>query len=168
MKTKAEVMKDLAKVRRRKLIVQEKIDTTDEHDNPVEVWSKWGEYRVERCSLWGEEYYAAAAVGEQETVTFELRYLPKFEELNVVRHRLNYEGKIYDIKGTDPLKDDGLCFKIRALRKPNDDKGIMLTEHPLVKNLANLFQTLLEDPRVGIEEVVRTEYAQEVESILEE
>ena len=167
MKTKAEVMRDLAKVRRRKITVQKKIDGYDEYDNPIEIWSNWKALWVERSSLWGQEYYAAAAIGQEETVTFTLKYVSFLDDLNAVEYRILYEGKAYDLKGVDLLKDDGQWIKIRAIERPGGAGGMDLLDHQLVKDLVTLLWDVLTDPEIAINEEIREEYETRINSVLE-
>ena len=114
MKTKAEVMKDLAKVRRRKIIVQKKSETVDEYDNPIEVWQDWKTLKAEKSNLWGREYYEAATVNEENTVVFTVRYVPFIDEMNTIEYRIIYNNKSYNIKNIDHVNDD-IWVKIKAL-----------------------------------------------------
>lgn len=123
MKAKSEVMKDLAKVRRRKIVIQKKTDGFDEIGNPVEKWDDWKTLRVERTSLWGREYYAARAVNEENTIEYTAKYVPFLDELNTVEYRIIDGKKIFDIKHIDPLKDDGMWLKIKALQSGVVDDG---------------------------------------------
>ena len=152
MKTKSEVMKDLAKVRRRKIVIQKKIHSYDEIGNPVEIWENWKTVRAERTSLWGQEYYAAAATGEEGTVVFTVKWVEFLNDLNTIEYRILHDGKAYDIKNVDLLLDDGMWVKIKALKRPFDDQGIQLIEHQLVTDLVALVNEILTNPAIGQEE----------------
>lgn len=115
MKPKAEVMRDLARVRRRKITIQKRETVKDQYGDETVRWVDWRTVWVERCSLWGSDYYAAAAIGEQNTIEFVVRYVPFLEELNTVNFRILYDGEIYDIKYKDYLDDAGMWMKLRAL-----------------------------------------------------
>ena len=166
MKTKAEAMKDLAKVRRRKIVIQKKVDGFDEIGNPVEVWANWKTIRVERSSLWGQEYYAAKAVGEENTVVFTAKWVNFLDELNTVEYRILFEGKAYDIKNIDPLQDDGTWVKIKAVERPNDNPGIMLLDHKLVTDLVALINGVLQNP--GLTQEEKDDYEGQLNELLEE
>lgn len=152
MKSKAEVMKDLAKVRRRKIVIQKKTEGFDEWENPVEAWVDWKTVWAERESLWGKEYFAARAVGEEGTIEFVIRHVGFLDELDTVNYRIVLEsshhdfvsdggGLIsaiqpvllqkrvdrtrrveYDIKHIDRLTDDGMWVKLRCLERDDDGK----------------------------------------------
>ncbi|NLA28029.1 MAG: phage head closure protein [Firmicutes bacterium] len=117
MKPKAEVLKDLARVRRHRIIIQRKHDTFDKHQNPVECWRYWRTLPAERTELFGKEYYAAAAVGEEQTVVFYVRHVPFLDDLDSVKYRLLYGGKAYDIRQVDHPAGE-TWVKIRAIEKP--------------------------------------------------
>ncbi len=116
MKTKAEKMKDLQKVRRRKLVIQKVNGTTyDEHENEVLNWEDWKTVWAERNELFGSEYYAAKSLGEEQTLKWTVKYVTFLEDINTTDYRIIYNGKdIYDIKDTDHLQDDGMWFVIKA------------------------------------------------------
>lgn len=115
IKSKKEVMKDLAAKPRRKIVIQNKTITTDEWENQVEDWVDWRTVCAERLELFGEEYYAAKSLGEEKTIKFKVRYVTFLEEINTVKFRIIYKDKeIFDIKDTDSLNDDGMWFIIKA------------------------------------------------------
>jgi SPP1 family predicted phage head-tail adaptor len=117
MRTKAEVMKDLGRVRRRKITIQKKVTEKNEYGDVTTTWQDWKAVWAERESLWGRDYFAALAVGEQETVEFVVRHVGFLDELKTDTHRLVFEGGIYDLKQVDYLKDDDLWLKLRAVRQ---------------------------------------------------
>lgn len=118
LKSKAEVMKDVGKVLRRKIIIQKYSEQKNEWGDPInQAWVDWKTVRAEMSTLWGRDYYAAAVVGEEKTVEFIVRYVPFLNEIKTDTHRLISNDEIYDIKHVDFLKDDGLWVKIKALRR---------------------------------------------------
>lgn len=119
MKSKAEVMKDLAKVRRRKIIIQKKTEDFDGIGNQIEVWKDWKTLKVEKAGLWGQEYYAAKAIGEENTVVFIAKWVSFLDDLNVVEYRILFDSVPYDIKNIDRVNDD-IWVKIKALRSGAD------------------------------------------------
>lgn len=115
-------MKDLASKPRRRIVIQKKTSKdengnpiTDKWGNPTEQWSDWRTIWAERLELFGEEYYAAKSLGEEQTIKFKIRYVVFLEDLNTVDFRIIYKNKeIFDIKDTDPLNDGGMWFIIKA------------------------------------------------------
>lgn len=120
MKSKADVMKDLGKVRRRKVIIQKKTVDFDEIGNQVEVWQDWKIIWVEKNGLWGQEYYAAKAVREENTVHFTARYAQFVEEINPVGFRIMFDGNPYDIKNIDVINDEGMWVKFKVMESAAD------------------------------------------------
>lgn len=164
MKTKVEVMKDLARVRRRKIIIQKKVDGFDEIGNPVEIWANWKTLRVEQSSLWGQEYYAAQAVGEENTIVFTAKWVSFLDGLNTVEYRILFEGAAYDIKNIDPLQDDGTWVKIKARERPTDTQGIQLLDHKLVTDLVALVAEIIANP--GLTQEEQDDYEGQLNDIL--
>lgn len=166
IKSKTEVMKDLARVRRRKIVIQKKVDGFDSLNNPVKIWANWKTLRVERSSLWGREYYAAQAVGEEKTVVFTAKWVSFLGELNTVEYRILFDGKAYDIKNIDPMQDDGTWVKIKAVERPNDTPGIQLLDHKLVTDLVALVNEVLANP--GLTQEEKDDYEGQLNGILGE
>jgi len=117
MRTKAEVMQGLARVPRRTIVIQHKVITKDQYGDVTEVWEAWRTLRAERSNLWGRDYYAALAVGEEQAIEFTVRYVSFLDELKTDTHRILYEGETYDIKHIDHLRDDGAWIKLKAMRR---------------------------------------------------
>lgn len=117
LKTKTEIMKDVGKVLRRKIVIQKMEIIEDEIGNQRKEWSDWKTVWAERNNLWGQEYYAAKAVNEENTVVFTARYAPFIDEINNTSYRIKFNNKTYDIKQIDYLNDDGLWVKIKALER---------------------------------------------------
>ncbi len=115
IKDKRVVMKDLGRVLRRKIIIQQKIVEENEVGDPMEQWVDWKPMWAERNSLWGADYYAAAAVHEEHTVEFVVRCAPFLRDLSSALHRILFDGRAYDIKHIDYLQDDDMWIKIKAL-----------------------------------------------------
>lgn len=144
MKPKAEVMKDLAKVRRRLITIEKRTLAFDAERNQVELWAPWKTLKAEKTQLYGSEYYAAAAQGEEQTVVFTVRKLDCLTEVNTTDFRLTYDGRAYDIKQVDGLDDGGLWCKIKALARPSDtDPGQSLIDHELVQAIKALVEHIL-------------------------
>ena len=122
IKSKKEVMKDLAAKPRRRIVIQKKTSKDengnqllDEWGNPDEQWSDWRIIWGQRLELFGSEYYAAAQIGEEKTIKFKIRYVTFLEEVDTVKFRIIYKDKeIFDIKDTDSLNDNGMWFIIKA------------------------------------------------------
>lgn len=100
---KLDKMRDLRRVRRRKVVIQKLVEGEDEWGNVVSEWTDWRELWADLESLWGQEYFAARAVNEQNTVTFVLRYAPFLDQLNTTHFRVLFTPvSVYD---ADPKTD---------------------------------------------------------------
>ena len=93
MKPKTEAMKDLAKVPRRRITLQKRALVFDADRNQVELWAPWKTLRAEKTQLYGTEYHAAAARGEERTVVFTVRKLDCLAEVNSIDFRLDHDGR---------------------------------------------------------------------------
>lgn len=83
-------MRELGKTLRRRIMIQKRSVTKDPWGNQVEEWQDWQTVWANLQTLWGERYYAAKAVGEENTVIFELRRAPFLEDLifNLADYRI--------------------------------------------------------------------------------
>lgn len=100
---KLDKMRDLRRVRRRKIVIQKLVEGEDEWGNVVSEWTDWREFWADLESLWGQEYFAARAVNEQNTVIFVLRHAPFLDQLNTTHFRVLFRPvSVYD---ADPKTD---------------------------------------------------------------
>jgi hypothetical protein len=83
-------MRELGKTLRHRIAIQKRSVTRDQWGNQVEEWQDWQTVWANLQTLWGERYYAAKAVGEENTVIFELRRAPFLEGLifNLADYRI--------------------------------------------------------------------------------
>ncbi len=98
-------MRELGKTLRHRIMIQKRSVTRDSWGNQVEEWQDWQTVWANIQRLWGERYYAAKAVGEENTIIFEMRLAPFMDTLihNVADYRVVYDGIAYTIKRADPL-----------------------------------------------------------------
>lgn len=96
-------MRDLRRVRRRKIVIQKLVEGEDEWGNAVSEWTDWRELWADLESLWGQEYFAARAVNEQNTLVFVLRYAPFLDQLNTTHYRVLFTP--VSATDTDPATD---------------------------------------------------------------
>lgn len=119
MKAKANVMKDLAKVRRRRIIIQKRTITEDDIGNQIEAWNDWKTLKAKKEGLWGQEYYAAQVINEENTIVFTVRYVAFIDDIDTIDYRIMFDSTSYDIKNIDHVNDD-IWVKIKALRSAAD------------------------------------------------
>lgn len=166
MRLKTDAMKDLAKVPRRRITLQKRALVFDADRNQVELWAPWKTLKAEKTQLYGSEYYAAAAQGEEQTVVFTVRKLDCLTEVNTTDFRLTYDGRAYDIKQVDGLDDGGLWCKIKAIARPSDtDPGLSLVDHELVQGLKALVEDMLAN--VAMDAETQTHYQDTLDDTLE-
>lgn len=111
------VLRDVGKVRRRKITIQKAEWIEDEFLNKKRVWTDWRALWAERSNLWGQAYFAAKAVDEENTVEFVLRYVSFLDQLNTFDYQVVFEGTVYEIKQIDHMQDDGMWLKLRCLER---------------------------------------------------
>jgi len=70
-------MRDVSKVRRRRIMIRKLVEGQDKWGNPSTEKVDWLPLWVKRSTLWGQEYYAAKRVDEEQTIVFELPYCKK-------------------------------------------------------------------------------------------
>lgn len=116
-------MKDLKKKRDIEIIIQKKVVSADEHENQKKDWSTWKTVWAERNSLFGEAYYAARAINQENTVEYTLRRVGFTDEINTKEYRIKEKltGKVYKIDHVDDLKNNPLFLKIKCLEGDPDE-----------------------------------------------
>jgi len=117
MRDKKEVMKDLGKTRKKRITIQKQEVTTDDIGQQISGWVDWQNAWAEINSLYGDEYYAAAAINEQDTLKLTLRYAVFINEMDKINYQIIYKNKPYDIKNIDFLNDNGMWVIIKALKR---------------------------------------------------
>ncbi len=105
---------------RHKITIQQFTKTTDDDGYKVEKWvdikNPWA--KVE--NLYGKEYYAAAAVQQEKTVKFVIRYMKDLNEsMRIKFGKKVVNGKevdrVYDIKFIDNIKYANRFMEIQAM-----------------------------------------------------
>lgn len=81
----------------------------------TEKWTKYKSVWAYMNSLYGTEYYRAKELGEDNTVNFEIHYIPALDNLNTIDYRIKHNKKIYDITGIDNVRFLNQSFKIKAV-----------------------------------------------------
>lgn len=115
-------MKNLQKVRRHRAKILKQTQQK-EYGSIVLTWADWKTVWVRRVSLWGKAYFAARAIGEEQTIEFEVQWTPFLKEIEPVSdYRFELNGEQYDIKHVDHLKDDGEWTKFRCLKRVRRQK----------------------------------------------
>ncbi len=115
MKVKKEVLKDAQKVLNRKIVIEKLTTVTGADGFKTQEWLPWETLWASKNNLFGKEFYAAKAVGEEKTVVFEVRYFKDIEEINTKEYRILHGSEGYDITFIDNVKYQNQWIKIKTL-----------------------------------------------------
>jgi len=101
--------------------VNEDTDSTDSAGNHIVSWSDWKKLYAKINSLYGQEYWQAAAQGQENTVVFTLRWSRELEILaqtkEITQYRIVYNGLPYDIISYDNVNFANRLVKIKAVNR---------------------------------------------------
>lgn len=102
MKTRAQVIRDLAQVYRHKIIIQQLVTGYDEYNQPIDEWQDVSTFWAKIEDLTGREYFAAQQVPTSQVSTrVRIRWRPDIKpEMRVV-----HGDRVLDIKAV--LDRDG-------------------------------------------------------------
>lgn len=109
------IKSNIAKLNRR-IVFQKLTEKIDEIGNVSTNYADYYSCAAEVGELYGEEYWAAQAVGQQNTVIFKVRYCSKIAELNSYDFRVIYGEKVFDIKQVDTMQGSKKFWKIKAVQ----------------------------------------------------
>ena len=105
----------------RKILIEKSVIKTDDCGNQLAEWQPWKSLWAKINSLYGQEYWQAAAHGQENTVVFTMRWcklLDVFERSKELPlYRIVYNGVQYDIKSYDNVKGENKLVKIKAVSK---------------------------------------------------
>lgn len=87
----------------------------DEIGNPAEEWKDFRKAYAYVNSTYGREYWAAAAVQQENTVEFTFRWYPFFDEMDTKQYRLVFRNRIYNISAVDNVQFRNEAVKIKAV-----------------------------------------------------
>lgn len=96
---------------RHRITLQRFTTTVNENGFEVETWDDFKTVWAAVSNLHGREYFAAAAVRQENTVRFTIRYL---EGINTSM-RILFRGKQYNITAIDNIKYQNRYMEIKAL-----------------------------------------------------
>lgn len=101
--------------------MQEYTEQQDAIGNQTLVWHTAEKAFASINSLYGQEYWAAAAQGQQNTLVFVLRWSPVLARAatsaDLTRWQLLFEGRPYAIQSVDDIEFRHRLCKIRAVQK---------------------------------------------------
>lgn len=105
---------------RHRVELQQYTITTDSVGNQRQSWKTVAALWAGVNSLYGQEYWTAAAQGQQNTVVFVVRHTPMlaqlFRDCDLTRWRILMEGQPYAIQSCDDMEYRHVLVKIKAVR----------------------------------------------------
>ncbi|KGK87366.1 phage head closure protein [Clostridium sp. HMP27] len=105
---------DIGELRHR-ITFQKLTANTNENGFEMEDWQDYKTVWAAITNLHGREYFEAAAVKEENTVKFTIRYVPNIEPTM----RILFKGKQYNINSIDNIKYKNKYIEISALEVEN-------------------------------------------------
>lgn len=106
-----------ASMLRNKITIQKKTAVPDDIGKISEEWSDFMVVHAYANRLSGQELIVAAANGQQDTVTFSVRYCGALADLNSNDFRIVFMGRIFNILTVDNVQFMNVELKIRAVEE---------------------------------------------------
>ena len=106
-----------ASMLKNKITIQKKAAVADDIGRISEVWSDFMVVHAYANRLSGQELIVAAANGQQDTVTFCVRYCRELVDLNSNDFRIIFMGRIFNILTVDNVQFLNVELKIRAVEE---------------------------------------------------
>lgn len=106
-----------ASMLKNKITIQKKTAVPDDIGRISEKWSDFMVVHAYANRLSGQELIIAAANGQQDTVTFSVRYCRALSELNSNDFRIVFMGRIFNILTVDNVQFLNVELKIRAVEE---------------------------------------------------
>lgn len=101
--------------------LQQLVTATDAVGNQTADWQTAATLRCRVNSLYGEDYWAAAAQNQQDTLVFVLRWCPvlaaAMADGDLTRWRLQLGRAAYEIRSFDDVDFAHKLVKLRAVRQ---------------------------------------------------
>ena len=106
-----------ASMLKNKITIQKKAAVADDIGKISEIWSDFMAVHAYANRLSGQELIVAAANGQQDTVTFFVRYCRALSEINSNDFRIVFMGRIFNILTVDNVQFLNVELKIRAVEE---------------------------------------------------
>lgn len=106
-----------ASMLKNKITIQKKTAIPDDIGKISEVWSDFMAVHAYANRLSGQELIVAAANGQQDTVTFSVRYCRALADLNSNDFRIVFMGRVFNILTVDNVQFLNVELKIRAVEE---------------------------------------------------
>ena len=106
-----------ASMLKNKITIQKKTGVADDIGRISEVWSDFMVVHAYANRLSGQDLIVAAANGQQDTVTFSVRYWGALADLNSNDFRIVFMGRVFNILTVDNVQFMNVELKIRAVEE---------------------------------------------------
>ena len=106
-----------ASMLRNRITIQKKTAVPDDIGRISEKWSDFMVVHAYANRLSGQELIVAAANGQQDTVTFSVRYCRALADLNSNDFRIVFMGRVFNILTVDNVQFMNVELKIRAVEE---------------------------------------------------
>lgn len=105
----------------KRITIQQHTAIKDDNANEILKWSDYITTWAEVNNLYGQEYWAAAAHGQEDTVVFTVRHSKKLQRLadteKLTEYRIIFRGIAYNIASYDNVGYRNKLVKIKAVRR---------------------------------------------------
>lgn len=105
----------------RKITIQKYTISSDSIGNQKATWADYKTVYADINGLYGQDYWAAAAQGQENTINFTIRWSKSLEQLakdkDFTLYRIVFDGNIYSIKDYDNVDFANVIIKIKAVSK---------------------------------------------------
>ena len=120
LKTKTEAMKDVGKVYRHRITIQEFIEEVDEYGTPIgsgwqDVMTVWASVEPIR----GREYIEVQNTQAELTTRIRMRYRPGITPAM----RVLYQGRVFDIQSVIDINEQHTHLELMCVEKVSDENG---------------------------------------------
>lgn len=107
---KKKKMRELSRVRNKKIKFVYKTEGKDEDGFPIEEWKTFKEVWASVRGLRGREFYQAAAVQAQDDKVFNCKYFPGLTPDMYIE----YQGRKFNIKSINNVNEQNIEYEIHA------------------------------------------------------
>ncbi len=102
---------------RHKIVFETSTSTKDEFGNDKPSWVPYADAWAEFVSMTRIEYFAAAAVSQENMVKAKIRNNEVLSAMDTFKYRAVINGEIYNIKSIEDFRDDGEWILVKVVRK---------------------------------------------------
>lgn len=100
-----------------KIIFEVRQSVQDNIGNDEPTWVLFATAWAEYVSKTRTEYFAAAAVGQENLIKLKIRNNEVLEAMNTYQYRAVIDGAVHDIKSIEDFRDDGEWLMVKVMKK---------------------------------------------------